>query len=61
VAAVGLGGGITVWFPYTILNGTLNSVNTFVAQRFGAGDRAGCVRFAWHGIYLGFLGLIRRF
>jgi putative MATE family efflux protein len=58
VAAVGLGGGITVWFPYTILNGTLNSVNTFVAQRFGAGDRAGCVRFAWQGIYLGFLGLI---
>ncbi len=57
VAAVGLAS-ITVWFPYTLLNGTINSVNTFVAQRYGAGDRAGCVQFAWQGIYLAFLGLI---
>ncbi len=57
VAAVGLGA-ITVWFPYTLLNGTLNSVNTFVAQRYGAGDPKSCVRFAWQGLYLATLGLV---
>jgi putative MATE family efflux protein len=57
VAAVGLSG-VIVWAPYALVNGTLNSVNTFVAQRHGAGDRPGCVAFAWQGLYLATLGVL---
>ena len=57
VAAVGLAG-VLVWVPYALLNGTLSSVNTFVAQRFGAGDLPGCVRFTWQGLYLVTLGAL---
>jgi putative MATE family efflux protein len=57
VAAVGLGG-VVVWVPYALLNGTLSSVNTFVAQRFGAGDLPGCARFTWQGLYLAAVGVL---
>lgn len=57
VAAVGLSG-VLIWGPFSLLAGMLSSVNTFVAQRYGAGDRAGCVRFAWQGLYLGWIGVV---
>jgi putative MATE family efflux protein len=57
VAAVGLSG-VMVWAPYSLVNGTLNSVNTFVAQCHGAGDRRSCVAFTWQGLYLATLGAI---
>ena len=51
LAAVGLAG-ILTWTLFSFFQGFLGSVNTFVAQRYGAGDRQGITVAAWQGIYL---------
>ena len=51
LAAVGLAG-ILTWTLFSFFQGFLGSVNTFVAQRNGAGDRRGVTVAAWQGIYL---------
>ena len=51
LAAVGLAG-ILTWTLFSFFQGFLGSVNTFVAQRNGAGDRRGVTTAAWQGIYL---------
>ncbi len=51
LAAVGLAG-ILTWALFSFFQGFLGSVNTFVAQRYGAGNRQGATVAAWQGIYL---------
>ena len=51
LAAVGLAG-ILTWTLFSFFQGFLGSVNTFVAQRYGAGDRRGITVAAWQGLYL---------
>jgi MATE family multidrug resistance protein len=51
LAAVGLAG-ITTWTLFSFFNGLLVSVNTFVAQRYGANDRRGVAVAAWQGLYI---------
>ncbi len=51
LAAVGLAG-ILTWTLLSFFDGFLASINTFVAQRYGAGDRRGVTVAAWQGIYL---------
>ena len=51
LAAVGLAGVLT-WTLFSFFQGFLGSVNIFVAQRYGAGDRRGITVVAWQGIYL---------
>jgi MATE family multidrug resistance protein len=51
LAAVGLAG-ILTWTLFSFFNGLLISINTFVAQRYGAGDRGGVAVAAWHGLYI---------
>ena len=51
LAAVGLAG-ILTWTLFSFFQGFLGSVNTFVAQRYGAGNRRGITVAAWQGIYL---------
>ena len=51
LAAVGLAGTLT-WTLLSFFDGFLASINTFVAQRYGAGNRRGVSVAAWQGIYL---------
>ena len=51
LAAVGLAGVLT-WTLFSFFQGFLGSVTTFVAQRYGAGNRRGITVAAWQGIYL---------
>ena len=51
LAAVGLAG-ILTWTLFSFFQGFLGSVNTFVAQRYGAGNRHGVTVAAWQGLYL---------
>ena len=51
LAAVGLAG-ILTWTLFSFFQGFLGSVNTFVAQRYGAGNRQGITVAAWQGLYL---------
>lgn len=51
LAAVGLAG-ILTWTLFSFFQGFLGSVNTFVAQRYGAGNQRGITVVAWQGIYL---------
>ena len=53
LAAVGLAGVLT-WSLFSFFQGFLGSVNTFVAQRYGAGDKRGATVAAWQAIYLAF-------
>ena len=51
LAAVGLAG-ILTWTLYSFFGGLLTSINTFVAQCYGAGDRRGIAVAAWQGLYI---------
>jgi len=50
LAAVGLGG-TWQWAMFCGLVGTTTAVQTFVSQRFGAGDERACGAWSWHGLY----------
>ncbi|MCZ6676350.1 MAG: MATE family efflux transporter [Candidatus Poribacteria bacterium] len=51
LAAVGLAG-ILTWTLFSFFNGLLVSINTFVAQRYGADDRRGIAVATWQGLYI---------
>ena len=51
LAAVGLGG-LLVWTLYSFFVGFSYSVNTYVAQSFGARKFDLCGRYLWQGMYL---------
>ena len=51
LAAVGLAG-ILTWTLFSFFNGLLVSINTFVAQRYGAGDKRGIAIATWQGLYI---------
>jgi len=51
LAAVGLGG-MLVWTTYSAFVGLTSSVNTFVAQAWGAGTTKRCGVYLWQGIYV---------
>jgi MATE family multidrug resistance protein len=50
LAAVGLGG-IWLWTLFSLFYGTASGVQTFVSQADGAGQRAHCGAWVWHGAY----------
>jgi MATE family multidrug resistance protein len=50
LGAVGFGG-VWVWTATCFFLGTTTAVQTFVAQKHGAGDHASCGRWAWQGLY----------
>jgi putative MATE family efflux protein len=64
LAAVGLGG-LMVFTLYSFFIGLSYSLNSFVAQSFGAKRYADCARYMWHGLYMalasGLIILIIRF
>ena len=49
--AVGLAG-ILTWTFFAFFSGVLVSINTFVAQRYGANDRTGIASITWQGLYI---------
>jgi MATE family multidrug resistance protein len=51
LAAVGLAGTL-VWSIFSFFNGTVSSVNTFVAQYYGAREHERCGSNTWQGLYL---------
>ncbi len=51
LAAVGLAGTL-VWCIFSFFNGTVSSVNTFVAQYYGAGEHEKCSSNTWQGLFL---------
>ena len=51
LAAVGLGG-IFVFTLYSFFIGLTSTVNTFVAQNYGAGDYRKCGMYLWQGLYI---------
>ncbi|MCB1164142.1 MATE family efflux transporter [bacterium] len=51
LAAAGFGG-VLVWTLYTFFVGTVQGVNTFVAQAKGAGRPHDCALFAWQGLWV---------
>ena len=51
LAAVGLAG-ILTWTLFSFFNGLLVSVNTFIAQRYGANDSRGVAVAVWQGLYI---------
>jgi putative MATE family efflux protein len=51
LAAVGLGG-LMVFTLYSFFIGLSYSLNTFVAQSYGAKRYGDCARYMWHGLYL---------
>ncbi len=58
LAAVGLAGTL-VWCIYSFFNGTVSSVNTYVAQYYGAKEFKRCAVSTWQGLYLSlFFGII---
>jgi MATE family multidrug resistance protein len=40
--------------PSALAMGALTSLNTFVSQSLGRGDRRGCANYFWQALYLGF-------
>jgi len=54
LAAVGLAGTL-VWCIHSFFNGTVSSVNTFVAQYYGAGEHRKCGIVTWQGVHLSLL------
>ncbi|KPL19722.1 MAG: hypothetical protein AMJ92_01925 [candidate division Zixibacteria bacterium SM23_81] len=54
LGAVGLAGTL-VWCFFSFFNGTVSSVNTFVAQYYGAKQHSRCGVITWQGIYLALL------
>lgn len=57
LAAVGLAG-ILTWTLYSFFNGLLTSINTFVAQCYGAGNRQGIAVVVWQGLYIALVSYI---
>lgn len=55
LAAVGLGG-LVVWTLYSFFVGLTSSVNTFVAQSYGAKQYQKCGMYLWQGLYVSLLG-----
>ncbi len=51
LAAVGLGG-IFIWTTYSFFIGLTNSINTFVAQNYGAEKPHRCADYLWQGLYI---------
>jgi len=51
LAAVGFAGTL-VWCTSSFFNGTVSSVNSFVAQYYGAKEHTKCGIITWQGIYL---------
>ncbi len=51
LGAVGYGG-IWLWTALSFFLGTTTAVQTFVAQAYGAGDRARCGAWAWQALYV---------
>jgi len=51
LGAVGLGG-MLVWTTYSFFVGLTSSVNTFVAQSYGAHDYRRCGVYLWQGLYV---------
>jgi putative MATE family efflux protein len=51
LAAVGLGG-IFVFTLYSFFIGLTSTVNTFVAQSYGAGETRRCGMYLWQGLYI---------
>jgi len=43
--------GIWLWTVFSLFNGCVNGVQTFVSQCHGAGEDARCGRWAWQGFY----------
>ncbi len=45
-------GGLAAWVPQSMMYGTLQIINTYVAQNMGAGRRERGAAYVWNGIWL---------
>lgn len=50
-------GGITYFTICCFFQGTAQYTNAMVAQKFGAGDKSGCARATWQGIWFSLISL----
>jgi MATE family multidrug resistance protein len=52
--------GLISFVPASFALGVMTTVNTFVSQSFGRGDKKGCSNYCWQAIYMGicYLGLM---